>query len=190
MKQERFKIEDKERRREKERQHEYGLKQLKKGMWFGMMKPQYQKNLCGMEEEDKIEEQHERESVRPSGTERWKNQQQRYWKLEIKLPKFIEGQISMEGFLRSFEALTTSWDDNKGKGQCLRGQLSRGAVEVVNRLRTGQSNSYEKMKEALLRRYECNQEGYKRKFNKNKPKKGESFSMYIDKSADYLANWF
>ena len=78
----------------------------------------------------------------------------------------------MEGFLRSFEALTTGWDDDEGKGQCLRGQLTGEAVEVVNRLRTEQSNSYEKMKEALLRRYECNQEGYKRKSNENKPERG------------------
>ena len=96
----------------------------------------------------------------------------------------------MEGFLRSFEALTTSWDDNEGRGQCLRGQLTGEAVEVVNRLRIEHSNSYEKMKEALLRRYECNQEGYKRKFYENKPERGESFSMYINRSADYLTNWF
>ena len=61
----------------------------------------------------------------------------------------------------------------------MRGQLTREAVEVVNRLRTEQSNSYEKMKEALLRRYECNQEGYKRIFNENKPEKGESFRCLL-----------
>ena len=41
----------------------------------------------------------------------------------------------MEVSLRSFEVLTTGWDDDEGKGQCLRGQLNREAVEVVNRLR-------------------------------------------------------
>ena len=148
-------------------------------MRFGMLESEDQESLCGMQEENELVKQNGEGSVRLSGTERWKEKRQKYWKPEIKLPKFIDGQISMEGFLRSFEALTTGWDDDEGKGQCLRGQLTREAVEVVNRLRTEQSNSYEKMKEALLRRYECNQEGYKRKFNENKPKGRKAFQCIL-----------
>ena len=67
--------------------------------------------------------------------------------------------------------------------------LKGKALDVYARLPTDQAQDYEKLKEALLKRYMMTEEGYKQRFYGSKPEAGESPMQFITRIASYLARW-
>jgi len=64
--------------------------------------------------------------------------------------------------------------------------LKRKALDVYARLPTKQAQDYDKLKEALLKRYMMTEEGYKQKFHGSKPEVGESPLQFITRIASYF----
>ena len=50
-------------------------------------------------------------------------------------------------------------------------------------------NDYDKLKAALLRRYDMTEEGFKRKFRSCRPEAVETFSLYTVRLFSYLTRW-
>ena len=48
---------------------------------------------------------------------------------------------------------------------------------------------YDNLKRALLKRYELTQEGFKRKYKKCRPEKGETFQQFTTRMKSYLNRW-
>lgn len=67
--------------------------------------------------------------------------------------------------------------------------LKGKALDVYARLPIEQSQDFEILKEALLKRYALTEEGYKSKFYQSKPEKGESPQQFITRIGSYLLRW-
>ena len=49
--------------------------------------------------------------------------------------------------------------------------------------------NYDKLKVALLKRYELTEEGFKRKFKKSRPENGETFQQFTTRMKSYFTRW-
>jgi len=68
--------------------------------------------------------------------------------------------------------------------------LLRGkALDVYARLTAEESKDYKVLKDALLRRYQMTEDGYKRRFYSAKPEGGESPAQFITRLSNYLIRW-
>lgn len=106
-----------------------------------------------------------------------------------KLPKFAEGH-NVDVFLKSFEKLATlhRWAKSKWPIRIVP-LLSGKALEAYARLDDRDSGSYDKIKEAILKRYELTAEAYRDKFRSATQEKDESFSEYRVRLEKYLVFW-
>ena len=68
--------------------------------------------------------------------------------------------------------------------------LKGKALDVYSRLPTDDSMDYEKLKTALLKRFELTEEGFRKRFKAARPEKGETFVQYFRRSRNYLERWF
>ena len=98
-----------------------------------------------------------------------------------KLPSFVDGKDNLDAYLQRFErfAVTAKWE-KAGWATKLSALLSGRALEVYSRLSEEAASDYDKMKIALMRRYDLTEDGYRRKFRTSKPE--------IDESP-YLIRW-
>ena len=68
--------------------------------------------------------------------------------------------------------------------------LLRGkALEVYSRLSREAAGNYEALKEALLRRFQLTQEGFRQKFRACQPETGESAPQFAIRLDNYLMRW-
>ena len=67
--------------------------------------------------------------------------------------------------------------------------LKGKALEVYSRLSSADSNNYDVLKLALLRRYQLTEENLRKKFYGSIPEVGESCSQYLDRLACQLEKW-
>ena len=106
-----------------------------------------------------------------------------------KLPKFIEGQ-DPDVFLKSFEKLAAlhKWAKTEWPVRIVP-LLSGKALEAYSRLSDTDSADYDKIKDAILKRYELTAEAYREKFRSTTQDKDESFREFRVKLERYLAHW-
>ena len=86
-----------------------------------------------------------------------------------KLPSFVDGKDDLDAYLQRFErfAETAKW--NKiGWASKLSALLSGRALEVYSRLSEEAAKDYDKVKIALMKRYDLTEDGYRRKFRASK----------------------
>ena len=107
-----------------------------------------------------------------------------------KLPLFNERLDSIDAYLRRFERFadnakweTSSWATNLGA------LLTGKALEVYSRLSTSDLSDYDKLKSALLLRFDLTEEGCRSRFRKCSKENGETAQQMIHRLADYLDNW-
>ena len=107
-----------------------------------------------------------------------------------KIPPFEENRDSIDSYLERFERFakgqqweTTDWSIR------LSSLLKGKALEVYSRLAIADAMDYEKLKIALLRRFQMTEEGYKVKFRTSRPEKSESPSQFAARLEDYLDKW-
>lgn len=67
--------------------------------------------------------------------------------------------------------------------------LTGKAFEAYSRLSDGESGRYDKIKEAILKRYELTSEAYREKFRQARQQSDESFKDYQVRTEKYLSHW-
>ena len=104
-----------------------------------------------------------------------------------KLPSFVDGKDDLDAYLQRFERFATNakWDKT-GWATKLSVLLSGCALNVYSRLSEEDAVNYDKMKLALMKRYDLTEDGYRRKFRGSKPEVDESPDQFIVRLSTYL----
>ena len=107
-----------------------------------------------------------------------------------KLPNFNEERDNMDAYLDRFERFA---DSQKWKKELwalnLSALLTGQALDVYSRMSPDVANNYDKLKEALLLRYDMTRDGFRRKFREGKIDKDESPVQYVSKLKRYANRW-
>ena len=96
-----------------------------------------------------------------------------------KIPAFNECKDEMDSYLLRFERYATAqkWEpDTWATG--LSALLQGKALDVYALMPKEDALNYDKLKVALLKRYELTEEGFKRKYKKCRPENGETFQQF------------
>ena len=107
-----------------------------------------------------------------------------------KIPAFNEGKDEMDSYLLRFERYATAqkWEpDTWATG--LSALLQGKALDVYALMPKEDALNYDKLKVALLKRYELTEEGFKRKYKKCKPENGETFQQFTTRMKSYFTRW-
>ena len=107
-----------------------------------------------------------------------------------KLPSFVDGKDDLDAYLQRFErfATTAKWEKT-GWASKLSALLSGRALEVYSRLSEEAAQDYDRVKLALMKRYDLTEDGYRRKFRASKPEVDESPAQFIVRLDRYLLRW-
>ncbi|KAH3717167.1 hypothetical protein DPMN_059947 [Dreissena polymorpha] len=107
-----------------------------------------------------------------------------------KLPNFDDKRDSMDAYLKRFERFAESAGWKKECwGANLSALLQGRALDVYSRLTVAEANDYQKLKDALLKRFNLNEDGFREKFRSSKCESGETASQFVIRLGDYLTNW-
>ena len=92
-----------------------------------------------------------------------------------KLPSFVDGKDDLDAYLQRFERFATvaKWDKT-GWASKLSALLSGRALEVYSRISEEAAQDYDRVRLALMKRYDLTEDGYRRKFRASKPEVEES----------------
>ena len=107
-----------------------------------------------------------------------------------KIPAFNEGKDEMISYLLRFERYATAqkWEpDTWATG--LSALLQGKALDVYALMPKEDALNYDKLKVALLKRYELTEEGFKRKYKKCRPENGETFQQFTTRMKSYFTQW-
>ena len=107
-----------------------------------------------------------------------------------KIPAFNEGKDEMDSYLLRFERYATAqkWEpDTWATG--LSALLQGKALDVYALMPKEDALNYDKLKVALLKRYELTEEGFKRKYKKCRPENGETFQQFTTRMKSYFNRW-
>ena len=113
---------------------------------------------------------------------------------KVKLPKptlqKLASTDNVEHFLATFERIATQqkWPKEVWATQ-VAGLLTGKAMAAYAALTPGDAVTYEKVKEAILRRYEINEETYRQRFRQDRKKGEESYREYADRLGDHFTRW-
>ena len=107
-----------------------------------------------------------------------------------KIPAFNEGKDEMDSYLLRFERYATAqkWEpDTWATG--LSALLQGKALDVYTLMPKEDALNYDKLKVALLKRYELTEEGFQRKYKKCRPENGETFQQFTTRMKSYFTRW-
>ena len=107
-----------------------------------------------------------------------------------KMPAINEGKDEMDSYLLRFERYATvqKWEpDTWATG--LSALLQGKAFDVYALMPKEDALDYDKLKVALLKRYELTEEGFKRKYKKCRPENGETFQQFTTRMKSYFTRW-
>ena len=107
-----------------------------------------------------------------------------------KLPPFDQEKDDMDAYLKRFGRYEESlkWSQEEWAVN-LSALLRCKALEVYSRLSREAAGNYEALKEALLRRFQLTQEGFRQKFRACQPETGESAPQFAIRLDNYLMRW-
>lgn len=113
------------------------------------------------------------------------------YRLHIKVPHFNESRYEMDSYLTTFETYASASKLCKEEvGIHLAILLTGSAREVYDGLLVEHRNNYDDLKVALLRKFDLTDEGYKRKFQNERPRENETLVMFVGKMARHLDGRF
>jgi len=97
---------------------------------------------------------------------------------------------NVEHFLATFERIATQqkWSKEVWATQ-VAGLLSGKAMAAYAALTPEDATDYDKVKEAILRRYKINEETYRQRFRQDCKKGEESYREYADRLNDHFKRW-
>ena len=103
---------------------------------------------------------------------------------------FDEERDFMDSYLGRFERFAESQKWNKTHWAMYLSALLKGrALDVFSMMPAEQANDYDKLKDALLKRYLLSADGFKRRFRSAKPETGETPSQFLTRLDNYLERW-
>ena len=107
-----------------------------------------------------------------------------------KLPPFNEQRDNMDAYLKRFERFAESagWDHDRWATN-LSALLQGTALDVYSRLSSTEAVDYDILRESLLKRFQLTEEGFRLKFRKSTPEKGETASQFATRINNYLTRW-
>ena len=107
-----------------------------------------------------------------------------------KLPPFNEAHDSLDAYLMRFErfAENAGWDESNWATN-LSALIQGKALDVYSRLSPHDAQNYNKLKKALLKRFQLTEEGFRLKFRCSKPEVGETPPQFVVRLEDYLLKW-
>ncbi|XP_041356959.1 uncharacterized protein LOC121374100 [Gigantopelta aegis] len=107
-----------------------------------------------------------------------------------KIPAFEDGKDDMDSYLRRFEryAEVQKWPTEMWATH-LSALLKGRALDVYASMPSEQALNYNNLKEALLKRYDLTEDGFRLKFRTGKPETGETFQQFSVRLASYLRRW-
>ena len=93
-----------------------------------------------------------------------------------KLPVFADGKDDLDSYLKRFQrfAMSNDWERDEW-ATALSALLTGKALDVYSRLPDDTALDYEKVKEALLIRYQLTEEGFKKKYRESDPEEVINF---------------
>ena len=96
----------------------------------------------------------------------------------------------MDSYLLRFERYATvqKWEPNTwatGQSALLQGK----ALDVYALMSKDDALNYDRLKVALLKRYELTEEGFKRKYKKCRPENGETFQQLTTRMKSFFTRW-
>ena len=107
-----------------------------------------------------------------------------------RLPTFIDGKDDIDSYLERFERYAKKQQWKQEDWAIFLSTLLTGkALDVYTRMPKEETDNYDKVKEALLKRYQLTEEGFQMKFRDSKPEYGESPEQYITRIGNYLTRW-
>jgi hypothetical protein len=106
-----------------------------------------------------------------------------------RLPPFDE-KDNLDAYLQRFErfAVTVNWKRDDWATN-LSALLKGKALDVYSRLAPSQANDYDLLKDALLKRFQLTEDGFRQKFRSGKPETGETASQFVVRLDNYLDRW-
>jgi len=107
-----------------------------------------------------------------------------------KLPKFDEEKDDMDAFLERFERFAQCQEWPEGSWSINLSPLLTGkGLQVYSSMPAKEAMEYRSLKAALLKRYQLNEEGFRKKFRESKPDTGETAPQYVSKLQIYFSRW-
>lgn len=106
------------------------------------------------------------------------------------LPAFDENRDDLDSYLRRFElyAHAANWPPNSW-AIVLSSYLTGAALDVYSRLSEIDALSYQTVKLALMERFDCTEEGFRKKFRFSRPQRGESVAQFVTRLRNSLKRW-
>ena len=104
-----------------------------------------------------------------------------------KLRQFIDGQDDLDSYLQMFErfAKRKKWNESIWVTS-LSALLTGKALDVYSTMPKTAAVDYKELKEALLKRYDLTENGFRVRFRNSKPEDGESPDQFITRLKRYL----
>ncbi|XP_070545582.1 uncharacterized protein [Ptychodera flava] len=107
-----------------------------------------------------------------------------------KLPAFDESRDDMDAYLFRFEKFATSQNWPRATwATSLSALLSGKALTVYSSMAATETMDFDKLKEALLKRYQLNEEGFRVKFRTSKQEKSETVKAFVARLDHYFDRW-
>ena len=107
-----------------------------------------------------------------------------------KLPSFIDEKDELDSYLLRFEryAENASWEKDTWAIK-LSALLTGRAMDVYTRMSDADASDYDKLKKALLTRYNYTEDGYRKRFREATPETEETPDQFVVRLKNYLAKW-
>ena len=107
-----------------------------------------------------------------------------------KLPSFIDEKDELDSYLLRFEryAENASWEKDTWAIK-LSALLTGRAMDVYTRMSDADASNYNKLKKALLTRYNYTKDGYRNRFREATPETEETPDQFVIRLKNYLAKW-
>ena len=105
-----------------------------------------------------------------------------------KLPSFIDEKDELDSYLLRFEryAENASWEKDTWAIK-LSALLTGRAMDVYTRMSDADASDYDKLKKALLTRYNYTEDGYRKRFREATPETEETPDQFVIRLKNYLA---
>ena len=107
-----------------------------------------------------------------------------------KLPSFIDEKDELDSYLLRFEryAENAGWEKDTWAIK-LSALLTGRAKDVYTRMSDADASDYDKLKKALLTRYNYTEDGYRKRFREATPETEETPGQFVIRLKNYLAKW-
>ena len=107
-----------------------------------------------------------------------------------KLPSFVDEKDELDSYLLRFEryAENASWEKDTWAIK-LSVLLTGRAMDVYTRMSDADASDYDKLKKALLTRYNYTEDGYRKRFREATSETEETPDQFVIRLKNYLAKW-